>query len=106
MYKRDSGLNCPNPKCVSNQETEKRYIRPEFRIVDLEPITLRCAFCDHEIHPGFVASTDWHEGRAETKRYHKAGSRWARTIRPEKLILFDSEEEAQKRGFKPGASQR
>lgn len=106
VYRRDSGLSCPNPRCVSNQETEKRYIRPRFKIVDFDPITLRCAFCDHEGRPAFVASTDWHEGRAETKRYHRAGSRWARAIRPDKLVLFDSEDEAQKRGFRPSASQK
>lgn len=102
VYRRESGLCCPNPRCVSNQETEKRYIKPEFKIVDFQPLTLCCAYCDHELYPKYIASTHWHEGRIATKRYHSANSRWARTIRPDKLIIFDSEEEAEKWGFKPG----
>jgi len=103
VYKRDSGLRCCNPKCVSNQATEMRYIKPEFKIVNLEPLTLSCVYCEHEIQPGYVASTDWHEGRLENKKYHSSGSRWIRKIKPENLFIFDSEEEAQARGFKPSS---
>ena len=103
VYKRDSGLRCCNPKCVTNQPTEMRYIKPEFKIVNLEPLTLSCVYCEHEIQPGYIASTDWHEGRLENKKYHSSGSRWIRKIKPEKLFIFDSEEEAQARGFKPSS---
>jgi aspartate carbamoyltransferase catalytic subunit len=101
VYKRDSGVTCPNINCVSNQETEARYIKPEFKIVSREPLTLRCIYCEHELHPRYVASSDWHEGRLENKKYHSASSQWARRIKPENLIIFTSEREAQSRGFKP-----
>jgi aspartate carbamoyltransferase catalytic subunit len=101
VYKRDSGVKCPNMKCVSNQETEVRYIKPEFKIVSREPLTLRCVYCDHELHPQYIASSDWHEGRLESKKYHSADSHWARKIKPENLIIFDSEKGAQSQGFKP-----
>jgi aspartate carbamoyltransferase catalytic subunit len=101
VYKRDSGVKCPNKNCVSNQETEVKYIKPEFKIVSLEPLTLRCIYCDHELHPPYIASSDWHEGKLDSKKYHRADSHWVRKIKPENLIIFASEKEAQARQFKP-----
>jgi aspartate carbamoyltransferase catalytic subunit len=101
VYKRDSGVKCPNINCVSNQETEVKYIKPEFKIVSLEPLTLRCIYCDHELHPRYIASSDWHEGKLDSKKYHRADSHWVRKIKPENLIIFSSEKEAQARQFKP-----
>jgi aspartate carbamoyltransferase catalytic subunit len=103
VYKRDSGVECSNRNCVSNQETEVRYIKPEFKIVSREPLTLRCVYCDHELHPQFVASSDWHEGKLENKKYHSADSHFARKIKPENLIIFASENEAQAQQFKPSS---
>ncbi|MFU8796313.1 MAG: aspartate carbamoyltransferase catalytic subunit [Dehalococcoidia bacterium] len=93
-YRRDSGVRCPNANCVSNQSTETKYIKPEFKIVSNEPLTLRCTYCDHELHPEYVASSDWHQGTLDNKKYHSARSRWTRKIRPENLIVFASEDEA------------
>jgi len=101
VYKRDSGVKCPNTKCVSNQETEVRYIKPEFKIVSREPLTLRCVYCDHELHPQYIASSDWHQRKLDSKKYHSADSHWARKIKPENLIIFASEKGAQSQGFKP-----
>jgi aspartate carbamoyltransferase catalytic subunit len=103
VYKRDSGVKCPNINCVSNQETEVRYIKPEFKIVSREPLTLRCIYCEHELRPQYVASSEWHEGRLENKRYHSADSHLARKIKPENLIIFASENEAQAQHFKPSS---
>jgi aspartate carbamoyltransferase catalytic subunit len=101
IYKRDSGVKCPNRNCVSNQETEVRYIKPEFKIVSRDPLTLRCVYCDHELHPQYFASSEWHEGRLESKKYHSADSHFARKIRPGNLIIFASEKEAESKQFKP-----
>jgi aspartate carbamoyltransferase catalytic subunit len=101
VYKRDFGVRCPNPRCVSTQETETRYIKPEFKIVDLEPLTLRCIYCEHEVHPRYIASSEWHQGLLANKKYHSAVSHLVRKIKPENLIIFDSESEAQAQGFKP-----
>ena len=103
VYKRDSGVKCPNIKCVSNQETEIRYIKPEFKIVSREPLTLRCVYCDHELHPRYVASSEWHQRKLENKKYHSADSHFARKINPENLIIFNSEDEAQAQRFKPSS---
>ena len=100
-YRRGFGVRCPNPTCVTVQESETRYLKPEFKIVNREPVTLRCVYCEHGFEPEYVASSDWHEGRLESKKYHSADSHWARIIKPENLILFDTASEAEARGFKP-----
>ncbi len=101
VYNRVSGLRCPNARCVSIQDTETKYLKPEFKIVNTEPLTLRCVYCEHGIEPKFVASADWHEGKLDTKKYHSADSHWVYTIKPENLIVFNTEEEARAHGFKP-----
>ena len=101
LYRQGFGVKCSNPRCVSIQETETRYIKPEFKIVSTEPLTLRCIYCEHETHPRYIASSDWHEGRLDSKTYHSADSHWIRRIKPENLIIFDSEAEAEAHGFQP-----
>jgi len=103
IYRRDSGVRCPNPLCVSNQETEVRYINPEFKIVSLKPLTLRCIYCEHELQPQYIASSDWHQGMLENKKYHSADSWLVRRIKPGNLIIFDTKNEAETRGFKPSS---
>ncbi len=103
IYKRDFRVRCPNPRCVSVQETETKYIKPEFKIVNRKPLTLRCIYCEHGFEPRYLASSDWHEGRLESKKYHSADSHWAGKIKPENLIIFNSESEAEAHGFKPSS---
>jgi len=102
VYKRDTGVRCLNKNCVSNQETETRYIKPVFQIVSNDPLTLRCVYCEHEIHPQYIASSKWHQGIVENKRYYSANSFMLGRIQPGNLIIFGSEDEALARGFKPG----
>ena len=103
VYKRGFGVKCHNPRgnCVSMHET--RYIKPEFKIVSFEPLTLRCVYCEHETFPKYIASSEWHEGLLATKKYHDADSHLVRKIKPDNLIIFDSENEAQAHGFKPSS---
>jgi len=101
LYRRDFGGRCPNPRCASVQETETKYIKPEFKIVSRKPLTLRCIYCEHGFEPQYIASSDWHEGRLANRKYHSADSHWTRKIKPENLIVFNSESEAQACGFKP-----
>jgi len=101
-YRRGYGVKCANPRCVSVQKTEANYIRPEFKIVNRRPLVLRCLYCEHEVYPQYVASSDWHEGRLASKKYHSADSHWSTKIKPENLIIFDSASEAKAQGFQPG----
>jgi aspartate carbamoyltransferase catalytic subunit len=100
-YQRESGIKCLNPRCVSIQDTETKYLKPEFKIVNYDPLTLRCIYCEHGFEPQYVASTEWHEGRLESKKYHSARSHWSHHIRQENLIIFNSAEDAAASGFKP-----
>ena len=95
VYNRDFGVRCQNRNCVSVQETEKRYIKPEFKIVAKQPLKLRCAYCDHESFPQYIASSE------QNKKYHSASSFLLAEIKSEHLIIFDSEKEARDRGFSP-----
>jgi aspartate carbamoyltransferase catalytic subunit len=99
VYKRDFGAKCANPKCVMAHETHP--IVPEFKLVNRQPLTLRCVYCEQETYPQYIASSEWHEGTLESKRYHNADSHWLQKIKPENLIIFDSESDAQAQGFKP-----
>jgi hypothetical protein len=103
IYKRGFGVNCPNSRCVSTQTSERKYLQSEFKIVDRNPLTLRCIYCEHGFEPEYIASSDWHEGKLTEKKYHSANSHWARQIKPDNLIIFDSEDEAQAYGFKPSS---
>ncbi|MBE0415468.1 MAG: aspartate carbamoyltransferase [Dehalococcoidia bacterium] len=99
-YKEVFGVRCPNPNCVSNHERESRYLVPEFKMLKGEPLTLRCVYCDYETHPPYIASSEWHEGKLENKRYYSSDSFMLGRIKPKNLIIFGSESEAQARGFK------
>jgi aspartate carbamoyltransferase catalytic subunit len=102
LYEHDSDLMCPNLRCVTRQPTEANYMKPRFKIVDTAPVTLRCVYCEHGYEPKYIASSDWHQGRLDSKRYHRADSHLARQIKPANLIVFDSAEQAQAHGFKAG----
>lgn len=101
IYRREYGVACSNPRCVTRQDSEKKYLKPGFKIVSYNPLTFRCLYCEHGTEPKFIASTEWHEGKLEYKFYHRSDSRWTKKIRSENLIAFDSEKEAEKQGFKP-----
>ena len=101
LYNRDSGVNCSNPKCVSIQKTEVKYLHPKFKIVNREPLTLRCVYCEHGFEPKYIASAEWHDGTLSNKIYHTADSHWAKTIKPENLIILASAAAAEAQGFKP-----
>ena len=98
VYDRPFGVKCQNSNCVTFHE--KQCTKPEFNIVNRHPLTLRCVYCEQETHPQFIASSQWHEGTLERKRYHSADSYWLQKIKPENLIIFDSEEDAHAQGFK------
>jgi len=92
----------PNANCVSNHERERRDISPKFHMIKGEPLMLRCVYCDYETHPPYIASSKWHQGILENKRYYSSDSFMLERIKPENLIIFGSESEAMAQGFSPG----
>ncbi|MFC2043838.1 aspartate carbamoyltransferase [Chloroflexota bacterium] len=100
-YERAIGIQCPNSNCISNNEREKRYILPDFKMLRDEALTLRCVYCEQEVQPGYIASSEWHQGRLENKKYHRSDSHLAKKIKAKNLILFNSSSDAEAQGFKP-----
>lgn len=92
---------CNNPRCVTRQSSEAKYLEPKYKIVNLEPLTLRCIYCEHGMEPKYIASIEGHDTKTDGKKYHAASSHWVKNIKPENLIVFNSEAEAQALGFKP-----
>ncbi|GAB4157744.1 MAG: aspartate carbamoyltransferase [Planctomycetaceae bacterium] len=92
-YSRDDGLRCTNRRCVTNKESERRYLSPRFLILDDPQLTVRCVYCDHEHHPQVIS-------RSTTRKYLTDTSQ-IREIQPENLVLFANEEAAQSAGHEP-----
>jgi aspartate carbamoyltransferase catalytic subunit len=87
------GLTCGNEACVSNQESERRYLKPKFKLLGGDPLLVRCHYCDHEATVACV-------GRADRKKYDTHASRVG-SIPAEELVLFASESAAREAGFEP-----
>ncbi|MFW6056486.1 MAG: aspartate carbamoyltransferase catalytic subunit [Chloroflexota bacterium] len=100
-YRHSTGVKCPNPRCVVNQETESKYLAPRFKLIEVSPPRLRCSFCDHEVTGACVATSEAFDEPMSRRKYHPASSRWATTIRPENLLVFATAEDARTHGFKP-----
>ena len=92
-YKSDAGIRCPNPTCVSNQESV--YIVPEFLLVDDNPTVLRCRYCRRDTRAEAA-------GSRRTKVYHKAGRHPSRRLQLGNLVYFESFEQARDLGYRPG----
>ncbi len=99
------GIDCSNPDCVSNNEREKRHVTPEFEIIEKKPLMLRCVYCEHQsehdMQKLYIASSKWHQGILENKRYYSYYSFMLERIKQENLIIFGSKREAMAQGFKP-----
>ncbi|HHI80005.1 MAG TPA: aspartate carbamoyltransferase catalytic subunit [Planctomycetes bacterium] len=91
IYRSSEGLRCANPACVSNREG-RRYLRPEFFLVEQRPPLLRCVFCSWEKTPLIV-------GHLESKKLHPANGAEAARIHLKNRVYFESMEEARKAGF-------
>lgn len=103
-YTHDTGVHCPNERCVANQPSEMRYLPQRFNVIAGIPPRLRCAWCDNELEPAVIGTSEAFDGPINRRKYHLARSRWAATIRPENLLFFSSVEAAEAAGFRPGAA--
>ncbi len=92
LYSRREGITCPNPFCVTKNESEQAYLYPKFRIIDDSP-TLACVYCEHETTPRCV-------GRVSRKRYDTDVARW-KHIQLDDMIFFEDESAARPAGYEP-----
>ncbi|MBL8696531.1 MAG: aspartate carbamoyltransferase catalytic subunit [Planctomycetes bacterium] len=84
------GIECGNSNCVTH--AERQYLSPEYHLVSREPLLIRCAFCDHEQQVPLL-------GCSSTRHFHFASSAEVARIKPEHLVLFASEHQAQSAGY-------
>lgn len=86
-------VNCNNAACVTLLESERRYLRPRFWIIEEQHrLTLRCVYCEHEQIPRCVA-----RGNAKTYGLNDGSI----DSLPEDLTLFADEDAAHRAGFQP-----
>ena len=81
---------CPNPTCISH--TEIRHVKPTFKLSSRSPLKAVCGFCNQELPVAFV-------GCSTTRNFHTGDSSAARKIRPDHLVFFRDEREAESSGF-------
>ncbi len=91
IYSSDLGLSCDNAMCISMQPNQ--YIKPRFYIIEGDNLVLRCVYCEHDRITPYVANT-------VTSVYHPYRKTFLHRISPQNRIFFDSEENAQKKGFR------
>lgn len=96
IYERTGGIECNNPRCVSAQLSERRYLLPRFEILEDFELTLRCAYCDWEQSPQVVS-------RASSKKYFTEVAGW-REVREDDLLFFIDETAAKLAGHQPKKS--
>ncbi len=99
-YVHDTGVTCPNERCVVNQPSERRYLPQRFWIVRGGSLRLRCRYCDHEVAAAAVATSEAFDEPSNRRKYHPVTSRWATAIREENLLVFASTQAAEARGFR------
>ncbi len=91
IYSNDSELSCANKTCISAQPNQ--YVKPGFHIIEGNNLLLKCVYCEHERVIPFIANT-------ATGIYHPYRKSFLHRINPQNRVFFESEEIAQKRGFR------
>jgi len=87
-------ITCDNPACITALESEQRYLHPKFWIiVEDEQLVLRCAYCEHESVPAYVA-------RASTHKYEPNTKHWEPPLFDD-IMFFTDEAAAQAASFQP-----
>ncbi|MGE0756327.1 MAG: hypothetical protein AB7F89_02580 [Pirellulaceae bacterium] len=89
LYSSAEGIHCGNPRCVTLDPQERRYLIPKFWIVDESRLTLRCVYCDFECETRVVS-------RASTKKYTLELPEWREIYdrNARDLVVFATEQDA------------
>jgi len=91
VYSRAGGLECSNERCVSRAATEQRYLTPRFWILQDQPPTLRCVYCDVEQQPRAF-------GTASTHKFATDIAAWQQ-VSANDLVFFADPQQAAAAGF-------
>lgn len=104
-YSKTIGIECTNPKCITNAKSESRYVEKKLWIVNRDqmhlmqsdrPLTLRCCYCEFDMVAQNV-------GNQRSGEYYADTSHWDQ-IKPEDLVAFASATDAERHGFKPASA--
>lgn len=88
-----STISCQNQRCVTQLESEQRYLKQKFWIVAEESqLLLRCMYCEHEFIPEIVA-------RGSTKKYPVQFTTGEPV--PDDLVFFADSASAEVAGYHP-----
>jgi aspartate carbamoyltransferase catalytic subunit len=83
---------CPNPTCISRTET--RHVVPHYRLASRAPVRGVCGYCEAAFEARWV-------GCSTTQLYHEVDAPVVRRMRPDHLVFFQNESQAQALGFRP-----
>jgi aspartate carbamoyltransferase catalytic subunit len=90
-YSNALGVHCEWSRCITNHEAEKRHLKPKFWIVvEHDPVTLRCVYCEHEVKPQCV-------GNLGLKKLAKSAE--YKSIEPKDRVFFLNASDARGHGF-------
>src|SRR5947208_2341426 len=73
-YSRAGGIECSNERCVSRAPSEQRYLMPRFWIVQEQPPTLRCVYCDVEQQPRAFGAASKHKFATDITAWQEASA--------------------------------
>jgi aspartate carbamoyltransferase catalytic subunit len=93
VYQSGGELLCPNHRCITHNPAEQRYLSNRAVIQQGAPTGLRCVYCDTSINIGFV-------GHVRTKTYVPC-DRAEKAADRERIVVFASEDQAQRAGYRP-----
>ncbi len=91
IYARQGDPICPNPRCITHNPVERRYLSNRAIVLHSRPMILRCLYCDTSIGVGFI-------GYAKTRTYlpeRQAGE----LAELDGIALFVTEDQAQHAGY-------
>jgi len=95
VYSRSDGILCSNLRCVTNQESERRYLLSKFWVVLNEPLTIRCSYCEFETQPELI-------GNASSRTYSTDTFLFG-DLAADDRVIFSNKDQARDEGFHAGA---
>ena len=91
IYRSEGEALCPNPRCITNNPAERRYLANKALVLKGKPTTLRCLYCDTAIRVAFIGQTK--------SRTYLAEPEAAEVRDLEGLALFRDEDQAKRAGY-------
>jgi aspartate carbamoyltransferase catalytic subunit len=91
LYTSEGEALCPNPRCITNNPAERRYLANKALVLKGKPTALRCLYCDTAIRVAFI-------GRTKSRTY-VAEPEAAEVRDLEGLAMFRDEDQARRAGY-------